>query len=106
MTWIKAPQDDYAVREIQRKNSTATAIGQPGTVQQPEKKDLLQRDSVPVRQPTQEQERRKTDRRRKERRVRQEAVVLDTRTYHDRRRNDRRREPESWIPPKGVDRFA
>lgn len=107
MTWIKAPQDDYAVRVLQRKNTASSAINNPGRVLPSENE---QQQHIPVEKPVRfkGQERRKQDRRKQDRRKNSQSVLLNTRSEQDRRRGDRRKAQyeDSASTLKHIDKFA
>lgn len=105
MTWIKAPQDDTAVRNIRRTNTNSNAIKNPAKVLAGEN-NLEPQARINPTPNFQHHERRKTDRRQQQRRQRNDPVVLNTRMQHDRRREDRRQSENSENALKHIDKFC
>lgn len=105
MTWIKAPQDDHAVRQLRRNNSASNAIEHPGKVVASEN-NVEQHTRIERNINFKQHERRKTDRRKQQRRQRNDPVVLNTRMQHDRRRSDRRLSEDQDAALTHVDKFC
>jgi len=105
MTWIKAPQDDTAVRQIRRTNDASYAIKNPANVVGGENNKEHQA-QVNLNVNFKQHERRKTDRRKQDRRQRNDPVVLNTRMQHDRRRGDRRHEENFDQAVKHIDKYC
>jgi len=105
MTWIKAPQDDLAVRQLRRNNSASNAIKHPGKVLASEN-NVARHARIERNINFKQHERRKTDRRKKERRQRNDPVVLNTRMQYDRRRSDRRQAEDQEQTLAHIDKYC
>jgi len=105
MTWIKAPQDDFAVRQLRRNNKSSTAINNPAKVVASEN-NVEPHNRVNLNLNFKQIERRKTDRRRQQRRQSNNPVVLDTRMQYDRRREDRRQEDDNDQAIQHIDKYC